>query len=667
MTLRSGKVEMGQGIATALAQLAAEELDVDLKRVRVVSAATDISPDEGYTAGSKSIEDSGTAVRHVCAQVRAIFLQAAAHSFEVDSAHLSIVDGEFRIQGETLTSYWELAPTVSLDVDALATFRPKPLAVGRVVGRPLARLDSLAKVTGAAGYIHNLVFENMLHARIVRPPNIYSRLMSLPEDPGDGVVLIRDGSFVGVLTEREEDAIRAAVRVGRSATWTTGRSLPHETDLEEFLRSADSEVEVIVDVATEPWPDKFQLKATYSRGYVAHATIGPSCAVALWDGSRLSVWSSTQSIYHLRRELSRVFGLEVDAISVQFVESAGCYGHNGADDAAFEAALLARAVPGRHVRLQWTREDELGWAPYGPASVIDLAAELDGRGYVAAWSYEIWSNGTGGRPGSSASGAAFVSASMLQEPLELEPARLGGMVRNAEPGYSFPSLRVHAHRLLDSPLRTSSLRSLGAHLNVFATESFMDELAGEAGVDPLEFRLRHLPDTRGRAVLERAAEEAGWGTVAAMDRGLGIGYARYKGTGGYCAVVAEVEATTQLRVVNLTIAVDVGFVINPDGLENQVAGGAVQSVSWTTLEEVRFSPERVESVTWDSYPILRFSDVPTIKVHIVGGEENPPLGAGEVSQGPTAAAIGNALHDAIGLRVRDLPITSERIVRAASV
>jgi CO/xanthine dehydrogenase Mo-binding subunit len=262
---------------------------------------------------------------------------------------------------------------------------------------------------------------------------------------------------------------------------------------------------------------------------------------------------------------------------------------------------------------------------------------------------------------------AFVSASMLDEPYEREPPQLSGVVRNAEPGYSTPNLRVHAHRVLESPLRTSSLRSLGAHLNVFATECFIDELAAEAGVDPMEFRMRHLPDARGRVVLERAAEEAGWGRALAMDRGLGIGYARYKGNGGYCAVVAEVEATTQLRVINLTIAADVGFVINPDGLENQVAGGAVQSVSWTTLEEVRFSPERVESVTWASYPILRFSEVPTIKVHIVGGEDNPPLGAGEISQGPTAAAIGNALHSAIGLRVRDLPITSERIVKTAGL
>jgi CO/xanthine dehydrogenase Mo-binding subunit len=389
--------------------------------------------------------------------------------------------------------------------------------------------------------------------------------------------------------------------------------------------------------------------------------------LAVWEGGALQVWSSTQSVYHLRHELARAFGLDDSEVTVQFIEGSGCYGHNGAEDATYEAALLARAVPGRPVRLQWSREDEFGWAPCGPASVLDLEAELGDEGLVSAWSYEIWSNGTGGRPSSSTTGIAFASASLLEEPKEREAPQMGGVVRNAEPGYSFPHLRVAAHRVVDVPIRTSSLRSLGAHLNVFANESFMDELAEKAGVDPIEYRLRQLSDPRGRAVIEKVAEQSGWGRTLAPDHGLGIGYARYKGNSGYCAVVAEVEAGSVLRVVDLTIAVDVGFAINPDGVENQVIGGAIQSVSWTTLEELQFSPQRIESVTWDTYPILRFPGVPTVRVVIVGGETNPPLGAGEMSQGPTAAAIGNAIYNAIGLRVRDLPLTSERLMAAANL
>ncbi|MPZ89989.1 MAG: molybdopterin-dependent oxidoreductase, partial [Nitriliruptorales bacterium] len=306
-------------------------------------------------------------------------------------------------------------------------------------------------------------------------------------------------------------------------------------------------------------------------------------------------------------------GLPVGQIEVEFLEGSGCYGHNGNDDAAYEAALLARHAEGRPVRLQWMREEELGWAPYGPAAVAELEATLDADGDILTWSHELWSYGSRGRPGYSSIGPAFWAASHLAEPFEREAAHLGGAIRNLDPGYTLKEKRLVAHRLLDQPVRTSSLRSLGAHLNVFAIESFMDELAAATGTDPVAFRLRHLDDVRGREVIEVAAREAGWDEApVAEGRGRGIGYARYKGQAGYCAVVAEVEATSRLRVVELTIAVDAGCVINPDGLENQVAGGAIQSTSWSTMEQVRFSTERILSDSWDSYPILQFSDVPEV-------------------------------------------------------
>ena len=405
-------------------------------------------------------------------------------------------------------------------------------------------------------------------------------------------------------------------------------------------------------------------RATYSRPFVAHASLGPSCAVAQWAQGRLTVWSPTQGVYPLRTALAVGLGVDEDMIDVHFLEGSGCYGHNGSDDASFEAALLAGHADGRPVRLQWMREDELAGAPFGPAAVSELSATLGPDGRIRSWTTELWTYGSRGRPGRSKSGSAFWAAPQRAEPQPRARAELGGATRNIKPGYAIPTQRIVAHAVHHQPLRTSSLRSLGAHLNVFAIESFMDELAELAGADPLAFRLRHLEDPRGRAVVELAAREAGWGARALPpDRGLGLGYARYKGSAGYCAVVAEVEATDRLRVLALTLAVDVGFVVNPDGMANQVAGGAIQALSWTTHEQVRFDHVGVTSTTWDRYPILRFTESPTVRVVHVASTE-PPSGAGELSAGPTGAAIANALRAAIGVRVRTMPLDPAAILAA---
>jgi CO/xanthine dehydrogenase Mo-binding subunit len=354
---------------------------------------------------------------------------------------------------------------------------------------------------------------------------------------------------------------------------------------------------------------------------------------------------------------------------VEHVQNAGCYGHNGADDAAFDAVLLARVLPGVPVLVEWTRQDELGWSPFGSAMVSEVAAAVTGSGRIAAWTYDVYSQGHAGRPGH-AGAPGFLSGAYLEHPLA-NPAAVdpplaggGGCTRNAIPIYTVGSRRITGHRLLDPPIRSSSLRSLGAFLNVFSIESFMDELAGALGEDPLAFRLRHLDDQRGRAVLERAAGAAGWGAGLPDDHGRGIGLARYKDYGAYCAVVAEVAARDRVRVRRLTIAVDVGRAINPDGVRNQIEGGATQATSWTLKERVRFDRRRVTSVDWESYPILRFGEAPEIEVHLLDRPDAPPVGAGEVAQGPTAAAIGNAVASALGVRVRDLPITTGAVVAA---
>jgi CO/xanthine dehydrogenase Mo-binding subunit len=379
------------------------------------------------------------------------------------------------------------------------------------------------------------------------------------------------------------------------------------------------------------------------------------------------VWSHTQGVYPLRAELARWFELALADVRVQHVEGAGCYGHNAADDVAGDAALLARAVPGRPVQVVWSRQDELGWAPFGPAMVTDVAVELAADGRIKHWRQEIWSNGHSSRPSSAGTPPLLAALHEGQPPVPSSDPPLragGGSARNAVPGYDLAGLTVVSHLLRDMPLRTSALRSLGAHLNVYAIESIMDELAERAGTDPIEYRLRLLTDPRARAVLRRVATASGWGATQGADQGRGVGYARYKNTGAYCAVVADVEATASVLVTRLTIAVDVGQVVNPDGVRNQIEGGALQSVSWTTKERVRFDRHDVTSRTWEDYPILTFTEVPSVQVELLDRPECPPLGAGEAASGPTAAAIGNAVRSALGVSVRAVPLTPDNVIAA---
>jgi CO/xanthine dehydrogenase Mo-binding subunit len=359
-------------------------------------------------------------------------------------------------------------------------------------------------------------------------------------------------------------------------------------------------------------------------------------------------------------------------VVVRHVQGAGCYGHNGADDVAFDAAWLARACPKRPVRVQWSRADELGWSPLGPAMAIELEAEVDSAGRVLTWRHESWSPGHGLRPGRGAT-PTLLGAWYLAQPFErvaasdAPPAVGGGGDRNADPLYAFAARTVVCRRVLDVPMRTSALRALGAFANVFAIESFMDELAFQAACDPLEYRLAELDDARAIGVLRAVAAQAGWRTrraPAGEGRGQGIGFARYKNTGAYCAVVADVTVEERVRVQRLHITVDVGLAINPDGVRQQIEGGALQATSWSLLEAAHFDRTRMLDPGWDSYPILRFPNAPQVDVQLLPNLGCPSVGAGEASLGPTAAAIANAVFDALGVRVRDLPLAPERIVRA---
>ena len=676
--LSPGKVEIGQGILTALAQIAADELDVDLARIRMIPVTTAASPNEGTTSGSLSVEQSGSAVRHASAQARAIYLATAARRLGVATQTLTVEDGTIVGPGNLRTSYWELADDALLQRDASPGAVPKPPSARRVAGTPAARLDIPDKVFGRPRFVHDLVLPGLLHGRVVKPAGPGAKLAALDEalvraQPGI-IAVVRQGSFAGLVADTEAAAQAGVDGLRKAATWSGAPMLPDETKLAQWLKGEPVETTIVEDrKAKTGAPGARTVRRQYSRPFIAHAAMAPSCAIAQWSGpDRVHIWSHCQGAYGLRADTALALGIPPENIVVEHVEGAGCYGHNGADDVAFDAVLLARAaeVGGRPVRVQWSREDELAWAPMGAAMAIELEADLDAGGDIVDWRGQVWSNGHVSRPGRMPI-PTVLSASLLAKPFErliaFNPpmAMGGGAERNSVPLYDFASMRVTCHRLLTMPIRTSALRTLGAFANIFAIESFMDELAAERGENPLAFRLRYLKDERARGVLQAAAKRAGWNEWKRREGvGHGIAFGRYKNFGAYCAVVAEVEGDAEIRVRRLVVAVDVGEVVNPDGVANQMEGGAIQATSWTLKEAVRFDRQRITSDTWETYPILHFSEVPAVEVEILNRPQERSLGAGEAAHPPTAAAIGNAIFDALGVRVRDLPITRERLIAA---
>lgn len=665
-----GKVEIGQGIATALLKMAAEALEVDPGRIRMIRPATGDSPDEGVTSGSQSIQDCGRALRHVCAEVRELLRAEAAARLGTDLADLDIENGTIIGPGNARISYGELAGAVSLDRPAT----PGGRAI-RSTGADLPRIDIADKVFGRPRFIHDMRPEGMLHGRVVSPPRIGSRPghgQDLAAMAGAGVEVVTDGAFIGLLSGDELTVERAAARLRETLVWEGGTPLPDEASLAEWLRAQP--VDPVVDRrGGAPKPAARTISRSFLKPFIAHGSMAPSCALACWsleDGEALRVWTHSQGIYNLRSDLSFVFALPAERIRVEHVEGAGCYGHNPADDVALDAALLARAVPGRVVRVQMSRDEELAGGPFGPAMRVDVELGLDADGALCDWRQTIWSNGHSMRPGRGKTSTLRAAAHMdggapWPIAINMPPATGGGADRNSMPLYDIPAATVTNNRLTVMPVRTSAMRALGAFANVFAIESMMDEAASALAEDPVAFRLRHLSDERAKAVVREAARLSGWGGRARGEgEGRGFAFARYKNTSAYCAVVADVTCTDEVRVDNLLVVVDVGEVISRDGVVNQVEGGAIQATSWALKEAVHFSPEGILSRGWESYPILRFSEVPAMEVHILERPDMPPMGAGEASQGPTGAAIANAVSDALGVRITRFPLTRETLIEA---
>ncbi|MGB8757022.1 MAG: molybdopterin cofactor-binding domain-containing protein [Pseudolabrys sp.] len=674
VTVLTGRVELGQGVLTAMAQIAADELDVAMDRITIRSGDTEKAPNEGYTAGSQSIQFGGVALRQACADVRALFLDQAAKILGCKTGELSICDGRiFRDGTSTGQDYWTLSGAVDLNVKATGGGERKSVADLRNIGTSTARVDLPGKIFGESAFIHDMHLDGMVHARVVRQPNRGAAIGSIDENAirraaKGPIEFVRNGNFVAIIGDNETAVEAAGAAAVNHVTWQNVEA-PTPTQQEASWLLQRPVVERVFGAPDAGNPqNKERFEATYTRGYIAHASISPSCGLAIYRDGTLTVWTHCQGVYPLRAALAKVLKLEPSSIVVHHVQGSGCYGHNGADDAAADAAIIAMQKPGQPIRVRWRREEEFIYEPKTPAMIVKVHALLDDGGKPVDWTQEIWSPTHNQRPGA---GGNLLGALALPDPPPEPPpndvpeANGGGATRNAEPLYNIPAKRILHHLVTEAPVRTSALRGLGAMPNVFALECCIDELAERAGQDPVAYRLSITADARARAVIEKVAAMAKWnaGAPVGSGRGRGIAFARYKNRAAYSAVVVELSVDEDIRLHHVWCATDAGLVVNPDGVINQLEGGILQSASWVLKEQVRFD-NGVTSFDWETYPVLKFSEVPEIEIDLINTKDEVPLGVGEVTAGPTAAAIGNAVSHALGARIRDLPLTRERIMAA---
>jgi len=670
VTILTGKQELGQGIRTTLLQMAAEELDVPIEICHIINGDTGQTANEGYTAGSNSVEGSGKAIRQAAAEAKLYLLTLAAQTWGDDIANLIVEKGIIRSKSNKEISYWKLLEGKHLEGKITGKAIPKKHQDHELVGKPIKRDDIKNLVKGEAHFVHDLRLDGMVHARVLHPPSYeaklkttdFSEILTLP-----GVLkVIRNGSFLAVIATREYQAVKAWLYLKSTCEWEIPKiKISQETLFEDMkARSMSPEtIENSPDLASNLNNASKKVTQEYHRPYHMHASTGPSCAVAEWKTDQMTIWSPTQGVYPLQNSLSDLLGIGTEKIRCIGMPGSGCYGHNGADDVSAEAALIARAFPEKPVRLQWMREDEHQWEPYGSAMVIQLEAGLDNEGKIISWDTNLFSDTHSTRP--NGNGGHYISARHLEKPFEFRKGGFsGGSYRNAVPLYTIPSKRLLLHNY-EGPLRTSALRGLGAYGNIFALESFMDELALTAEMDPIEFRINNLDDDRAKAVLQSVAEKTNWNSAQkTANKGFGVAFSKYKNSASYFAVVAEVsidKPSKTFKLEKLTGVIDSGQCINPDGLKNQTEGGMIQSASWTLLEKVDFDEDGVLSIDWNSYPILRAIEVPFVEVHIINRPELAPMGAGEAAQGPVAAAIANAVFNATRTRVRELPISFEKV------
>ena len=671
VTIFSGKVDLGQGLRIAIPQMAAEELGIGVERIVMIEGDTALTPDQGPTAGSSGIMRGGVQIRQAAATARETLIAMVAARGNTPAAEFDTVDGEVRLKsGGAGIRFGQLVGDKRLDVNVDPKAKLRDPASYTVVGKSIARPDIPGKVTGRHVYVHDLKVDGMLHGRVVRPPAVGAKLLAVDEAsvkaiPGARVVRIND--FVGVVAASEWDAMAAAKSL--KARWSDSAPLMGADAVRGRLRAgpfASDETLVKKGDAAAALAGAAKVTAEFYWPMQSHGSMGPSCAVADVREGKATVWSASQATHRFRETISRALALPKESVRVIYLDGSGCYGMNGHDDAAADAALLSKAV-GRPVRVQWSREDELGWDPKGPPQLLALEGAVDDAGKISAWRTDMWI------PKATASLPNMPLLALDAAGIAQTPGITTGLIsQNGDPPYAVPHQEVVVHWLASSPLRPSNIRAPGKVANCFAVESFTDMLAVAAKRDAVEFRLQALSDPRGVEVIRRAAALIGWQSrpspsSSATAGGRGFAYMHYKHNESYVAMAMEVDvdrASGAIKVRRVACAHDCGLVINPDGLKAQIEGNILQTLSRTLYEEVAFDRSRVTSVNWTSYPILRFPDAPEIAIDIVSRPNDPPLGAGEASATPVPAALANAVFDAVGARMTTVPFTRERVLTA---
>jgi nicotinate dehydrogenase subunit B len=668
ITAYSGKVDLGTGVRTALSQIVAEELDVPMSAVTLIEGDTALTPDQEPTYGSNSIQKGGMQLRAAAATARRALLQTAASRFKVDGFALTIRDGAVIGPDGQKASIGSLVAEKSLALSVDNDAPSKEPANYTIVGRPVQRLDIPDKVTGRFTYMQDFKLPGMLYGRVIRPTGFGATLVSYDEssikDIPDNVKVVRIGNFLGVVADSEWSAIKAAQQL--AVTWSKWEGLPDQARIWDHVRNTrivhDDVLSNVGQSSSALAAAPRKLSATYDFAIHTHGSIGPSCAVAQFADGKFTCWTASQATHNLRKQLAAMLGLPDADVRCIYVEGAGCYGRNGHEDAAADAALLSRAV-GRPVRVQWMRADEHGWDPKGPPTLLDMRGGIDQSGGVVAWESELFIP-QGGATNVPLTGADLAGLNSLGH---LSP---GGVLNDLVIPYNFPNIKTTAHRLESTPLRPSWIRSPGRLQNTFANESFADEIAAQLGVDPLDFRLSHLDDPRGKELLERLAGMSKWRERPKPDRdadvvtGRGIAYVKYELVRTYVGLVAEVDVnrkTGELAVKRVYVAHDCGQIINPDGLRNQIEGCVVQTVSRTLKEEVTFDRSMVTSLDWASYPILTFPEIPEVVIDLIDRPNEPPWGGGEPTCAVVPSAVGGAVFEATGMRLRSVPFTPQKV------
>ncbi len=690
LVLHTGKVDIGQRITTALALIASEELGIPFDQITVRKTRTDMDPNEGYTAGSFSMQHSGYAMKKATATARKIFTKKASERLNISEDEIEIGDGQLRaIDTNQSLTYWELIGDISLDVNVDEYVETKNPSKYTIQNKSNIAKGMVEIMTGKYQFLHDLKFENMLHARIIRPPHYYCKLETLDTDvlirlKQEGIFVVKDGSFLAVAAKQEYHAVKAARRISLAAKWKVQKQLSEENIYAQLTKNKKDSFFVekgCVPSSTREIPELVSLNedehitvsAVYQKPYHMHASIGPSAGCAYFDGHSLQVWTHNQGVYPLRAAITEAFAMNNNNVTVQFIPGAGVYGHNGADDAAFDAAIIARHIPNYSILLKWTRDDENSWEPYGSAMQCEIHASINKSGKISSWSHETYADTFLTRPITGKEPATrMVSSHYLEDALPwpvAEPMMVphGGIHRNMEMLYEMPEPRLIKNRVYNLPLRTSALRTLGAYGNVFANESMINELAERANLDPFTFRFNHLRDERAINVLKKLKEVMENDFKVEGQSGEGIGFARYKNSAAYCAIGVSLSVDDAAEVIlhHAYIVCDAGEIVDAEGVRAQLEGGFIQAASWTLYEQVLFDRDGILSRDWDSYPIISFDNIPKMHTHLIENPGMPYLGAGEGAAGPTAAAIANALKDATGLSLRKMPFNSEAIMAAA--